>query len=267
MKNYSKLPFYGSIALLFAISTFWACQKENIVTNTNTKFTPDALSNDADYLDYIIAFNEMQAKFSFLDKSKSLVERTAIIEELGNIAQILNQKGSEAPENVQQRASELLGFLSISDMNAFYKELSQKKKKILDKYAFMKEPNTGQNWVFLQRAYALSQRYLQWVIVFNKENGTYVLNKLSRNSDFTDVSNNVSSYSTESEQNQVANYCEKEAAEKLRNAYIRCETMLQEQLGGAAEINCSNSSLAAFKYGSSIRAANQDYEQDSAKCH
>ena len=134
MKNFSNIFSYSSIALLLAISTLWACQKDNIVADTNTKFTPDVLSNDADYLDYIIAFNEIQAKFSFLDKSKSLEERKAVIEELGSVAQILNQKSNDATDDVREKTAELLGFPSVFEMNAAYKDLSDKKKKVQSKY-------------------------------------------------------------------------------------------------------------------------------------
>jgi hypothetical protein len=267
MKKYLNHLSWGSVAFIALIMTLWACKKES-VTNSNSsnasasiKVTHETLSNDVYFQDYIKMFNEMQAKLTFLDRSRSIEERKSIKEELFRLTQILRQKDDDSFLKEREMLSELLGFSSMSEMKSFYKELNKKREEVLLRFPLLREKNSSSNQVLLKEAYSFSQRYLMWMVVHTKEEGTYVLNKIAwRNSLNTLSTIELRCCPTGWDNICNSNPCQKDAIESLQSTYGGCNAQYLEQT------TSGDTGFAASDYAMCTGSADSEYDNDVAKC-
>ncbi len=221
MKKQSKFLSFTSIVLLLSIVTFVACKKDysdarlSISQGNNTTIA-ELLANDADFKDYMVTFNEIQAQLVFFDKSKSQSERKLMFDELSE----LSRKRAELSQNEQQRIAELLGFPSFAEMTTAHKSLSAKKRKIEDKYPMLKEPNLPENNAIIKKAFAYIQKDLAWIIVCTKEDGVHAVNKRAWRNSLSDVST-VQARCCPTPWDHCSGSCENEASE----GYLNCQFM------------------------------------------
>jgi hypothetical protein len=180
MKNYSKFLSLSTIALLLAITTFWACQKDKsdaTTSNLQPEITAETIANDAIFREFVIAQNELKGSFAFLDQAKSRDERKKSITEFRRLGQIFNEKGKETPLIEQEKAAKVLGFQSISELNKAIGNLAEKRRKLVEKYPLFKDIQMPANRMVVEKAYNLSKPSLPYMVVFNKKQGTYAVNK------------------------------------------------------------------------------------------
>lgn len=267
MKKNLKPFSWVSLAFIAFIMTLWACQKESIIsstfsnTSTSVKVTADMLSNDAYFQSYAMMFNEMQAKLTFLDKHKSKEEKKLIVDELSQLSQILRQKNDGSSQEERQRFAQLLGFSSISEMNTFNKELSDKRERVFERFSMLKEKNSYSNRELLKQAYAFSERYLTWRIIYTKENGSFALNKIQWKNSLAQLSTiELRCCPTGWDNDCNSNPCQKNALEELQSDYEGCNATYLEQTN-------SGDNFAGSDYGICLNAANTNYDTEVQQCN
>lgn len=192
MKKFLKLLSYSTIVLLLSVVAFVACQKDNVDTSSNNisknTITAQALAEDIIFKEYVIAHNELQAKFAFLDKTKTRDERKKIIAEFDRVGLILKEKGKDSPLAEQEKAAKLFGFNDISAMNDAMKDLGYKRNKLVEKFPFFANIEQPQNNALIKEAYKLSNRYLPNMVIYTKKDGAHILNKVAWRSSLNNLS-------------------------------------------------------------------------------
>ncbi len=227
MKKYSKILSLASLVLLFSISTFVACKRDindtaPSVSNT-VKVTAESLANDSDFQNYLLAENEMKAKFVFLNVSKTKEERRKALEDFGKLGRVFNSKGKNVSASELEKAAYLLGYTSVFEMNTVIKDLLEKRNKLQNSYPILKDIDNPINQALFSEAFALSQNSLPWMVVYTKRDGTHAINKVAWRNNLKNVSTlQLRCCPTPWEHSCDGTPCEDAAMDLLQSKYNGC---------------------------------------------
>jgi hypothetical protein len=273
MKNGSKLLSLSSVLLFLTLAVFTACKKDTIESiptksaQPNVELTADKLGNDVYFQDYLMLYNDIVSKLTFLDKAKSKEDRKRGLDALNRFAMSLSPKADGLSAQELQYIAETMGFYNINEMTETYKELSKRREKVLNRFPTLTKGGNTQNSVLLKEAYDFTQRYLRWMVVHTEENGTFALNKTTWQNYLDNISSNQTDCPpTEWGQSCKNSLCENNEINELKAVYSTCNGVLLEHLTGCGDMNIGNILTAVLHYGNAMDYAKQNFVHDIAQC-
>ncbi len=159
------------------MSVFWGCESSKSDSNLTPDVALDAqsLASDKDFREYAILHNKIMGQSQFLKKgiSKNRVEVVKEMRVLQGIYSREKNKGFVSSE-LQQRTIKLFGFSKVEDMNKEFNELLEKKNRLVQKFPLIKDQKSER---LIKEAYSLIQKELPFMVIYNKKDEYFALNK------------------------------------------------------------------------------------------
>jgi hypothetical protein len=160
------------------MSVFWGCENSKNDSNLTPNMVLDAqtLASDRDFREYAILHNTITGQSEFLKRGNSK-NRNGVIKEMRDLQFVFNREKNKGfvSSEIQLRTAKVFGFTNVKDMNNDFKSLTEKKNLLVQKYPSLTE---AKNRDLLIEAYKKVQKELPYIVIFNKKEGYFALNKV-----------------------------------------------------------------------------------------